>query len=184
MLIYQKKKKTMPPLQYQWKKPNSAKQTGKWLNNVQMNPSGNRYWFWVITRWAKLSYLEPTVVLIDQGKKRKKRATAKIPIKPVALESRQRNSLRVFRGTQMEIGEWHSLQRKPRKVSVASVHFPGDSHKPRWNSLVVNPSKRGFSALSCFFQYLLFVPVDLSWAHGILDPRWSVRELSLQRVGF
>ena len=84
--------------------------------------------------------------------KKKKRATAKIPIKSVALESRQRNGLRVFRGTEMEMGEWHSLQRKPRKVSVASAHLPGDSHKPRWNSLVVNPSKRGFCALFCFFN--------------------------------
>ena len=148
-----------------------------------MNPSGNRYWFWVITCWEKLSHLEQTVVLIYQGKK-KKRATPKIPIKPLALENKQQNGLLLFRRTQMEIDKWHSLPSKPRKVGFAFAHFTGDSHKPLWNSLVANPRKCGFWALFCFFNISCLSLWILVGAHGILDPRWSVRELFLQRVGF
>ena len=184
MLISQKKHTevlcTTP--QYQWKKPNSTKQTGKWLNNVPMNPSGKRYWFWVITCGWKLSYLEQTVVLIYQQEK--KRASPKIPVKPLVLENKQWNGLLVLRGTQMEIAEWRSLQRKAGKVSLAFAHFAGDSHKPRGNSPVVNPSKRA-SALCFVFLIFMVCPCRiLAGAEGLRDPRWSVREVSLQRVGF
>lgn len=114
-------------------------------------------------------------MLIYQQEK-KKRGSPKIPVKPLVLGNKQRNGLLGLRGTQMEIAEWRSLQRKAGKVSLAFAHFAGDSHKPRGNSLVVNPSK-GASALCLVFFNIYGLPLpDLSWGRGTPGP-------SLKRAG-
>ena len=59
---------------------------------------------------------------------------------------------------------------------MAFAHFAGDSHKPRGNSLVVNPSKGASSLCLVFLIFMVCPLLDLSWGRGTPGP-------SLKRAG-